>query len=280
MRKTISIILVLITSICTAQNERQSDQLYNQASQQFELKNYLEAAQLFEQAAELEKQNTSVSKDDLVVELQNAGTCYSFAGERLKAIKLLDEAYNLLVELKKVGEQASVLYSIIEIYQELNIKEKEEEIKYIKKVIELCKESSKTTELVLSYNKLAAIYKDLEQYDFAITYTRLAIPHCSKLSSKRLHAFTKNSHGENLMIYNEVDSAISMYSDAYSLYKEIDLKNDIAVVCNNLGIAYSDKYDYEKALEYNNQAIQLFHEIEDEKGLANSLNNTDKIYEN
>jgi len=281
MKKLLFIYLLgLVFVSINAQTKQQADQYYQEATNLYQQKKYLNAAELFSMSAEVEKQLEPISVDDLVLELQNAGMCYSLGGKRLKAIKVLDEVYNIYEKENKLNEQATVLYSIIEIYQELNIEEKDEEIKYIEKVIDLCKQSGKNVELVLSYNKLSAIYKDLEQYDKAIANTRSAIPYCDKIEKKQLIAFTYNNHAENLMVYNENDSALYFLTKSYNLYKELGIKNDIAVICNNLGIVNSALYKYEDALKYNNEAEALFTELKDNKGVANTINNTGKIYEN
>ena len=280
--KMLLFIALFLTAIfnCNAQTKQQADQYYNEATTLYQQKKYLAAAELFMKSAETERKTEQPSIDDLVLELQNAGMCYSQGGKRLKAIKILDEVYNIYEKENKLSEQATVLYSIIEIYQELNIEEKAEEIKYIEKVIGLCKQSNKNIELVLSYNKLAAIYKDLEQYDKAIKNTRSAIPVCTKIDKKQLIAFTYNNHAENLMIFDENDSALFYLEKSYRIYKELGIKNDIAVICNNLGIANSSLYKYNDALKYNNEAEQIFTELKDNKGVANTINNTGKIYEN
>lgn len=272
--------LLIITFSLKSQTKQEADKYYEEATILYQQKDYLQAAELFLKSAEIEKKLTDLSAGDLVLELQNAGICYSLANKRLQAIAILDEVYNIYEKENKLSEQATTLYSIIEIYQELNIEEKDEQIKYIEKVIDLCQKTDKNLELILSYNKLSAIYKDLEQFDKSIINTKKAVTLCSKIDKKQLIAYTYNNHAENLMTFNENDSALYYLNNSYLLYKELVLKNDIAVICNNLGIVNSAIYKYDDALKYNNEAELLFTELNDNRGIGNTINNTGKIYEN
>jgi|GEM_PF-1487987 len=276
----LGLISALSIKFLSAQTQQEADLYYSQATELYQQKQYLKAADLFEKSAIIEEQLKPINIESLVLELQNAGMCYAHANNKLKAIRILTRVYDIYEENKQIENQAVTLYSIIEIYEDLNIEEKSEEILYIEKVINLCIESHKYTELVLSYNKLAAIYKDLEQFDRAIENTRNAVNFCKKIDKTQLIAFTNNSHGEILLFFNENDSAVSFFDTAYSEYKKLNLENDIAVVCNNLGIAYSAIYKYDEALKYNNEAEELFTKLNDKNGLANTINNTGKIYEN
>lgn len=273
------LVLIFFQFKSISQTPQEADAFYNKAVEFYEKGDYINAAKMYEKAAEIEKQLTPLNSEDLAYELQNSGMCYMLGENNIKAIEKLNEAYLIFEDIEFISEQAQVLFTIIEIYQKLNIREKAEEIAYLKKAIILFEKAGDYAHSVLTFNKIAAIYKDLNQFDLALINTRRAVLACEKIENSHLIAYTKNNHGEILSFFNELDSAKVFFESAYEIYKNLNLKNDLGVVCNNLGIVNSELGNFEKAVENNNEAIICFNEINDKSGVANTYNNTAKIYE-
>lgn len=255
-----------------AQTAEEIDVLYENANQQAQQGNYGAAAELFEKCAIIEKKLSEVDSATLALELQNAGLCYHLSNKNSKAIPILQESYDIFEKTKSVNEQIAVLYLLIEVYQSLNITEKQLEIQSLNKLIELSKGTNNVKETVLSYNKISSIYSDMSQSDIAYLYTQQALPYLEKLDFKRLVAFAYNNHGNNCIAVGEMDSALFFLNKAYSIYKELNIPFDIAVVSSNMAAIYQSVNSFEMSDKYYNESLTQFTTAADKKGIANSLN--------
>ena len=68
------------------------------------------------------------------------------------------------------------------------------------------------------------------------------------------------------------------YNNSIHIFKELDNKPEIAKLFNNIGTIYKLFNNYKKSIEYYKNSLNIFKEIGDKKGIANTLNNIGVIY--
>lgn len=73
--------------------------------------------------------------------------------------------------------------------------------------------------------------------------------------------------------------AEAYYLDALHLASQNQVPDDIALVSNNLGIAYTRMEDWESAEEMLLQSVRIYHELEDINSWINSMDNLALLYE-
>jgi tetratricopeptide (TPR) repeat protein len=78
--------------------------------------------------------------------------------------------------------------------------------------------------------------------------------------------------------YSYPDSTIHYCVQAYELGKRIGLQKDLSRPLSFLGLAYTNQGDYQKSLEYHEQAIQTAAEQKDSVQLGHSYNNLGRMF--
>jgi len=64
------------------------------------------------------------------------------------------------------------------------------------------------------------------------------------------------------------------------IFREVKDRSGEATTLNNIGSAYDNLSQYEKALEYYAQALPIRREVKDRQGEANTLTNISTAYDN
>ncbi|MBN2522273.1 MAG: tetratricopeptide repeat protein [Bacteroidales bacterium] len=85
------------------------------------------------------------------------------------------------------------------------------------------------------------------------------------------------------IVYEEMskaDEAIEYYNIALEFSRNADDKTYTPVILNNIGVVYMDlKEDYSKAQNYFEQALAIFSELQEKRGISNIYNNIGEIHE-
>jgi tetratricopeptide (TPR) repeat protein len=76
----------------------------------------------------------------------------------------------------------------------------------------------------------------------------------------------------------DYESAISFHQQSLEIFQEIGDRSGIAASFNNLGNAYHSQGDYESAISFHQQSLEIFQQIGDRSGIATSFNNLGNAY--
>jgi len=76
----------------------------------------------------------------------------------------------------------------------------------------------------------------------------------------------------------ELKKAIDYYNEALNYYRNLDSIKNIADVKNSIGRVYEKTSDYDKALSYYLESLKIREKIKDKKGIASSFNSIGLIY--
>lgn len=88
-----------------------------------------------------------------------------------------------------------------------------------------------------------------------------------------------NNLGSAYLEISEFDKAIETIDKTIAIAEKINYKRGLAFAYNNAGIVYDYKSDYIKSLDYHNQALKLRKELGDQKGISASYGNMAIVYE-
>ncbi len=148
-------------------------------------------------------------------------------------------------------------------------------------LVEIYKKLKDDKRLATTYNSLGVVNKNLGNYDEAVKYYIEA----SKIHEKRKDSIplarTLSNLGNVYFYYGkDLQKAIVNYDKALSIFRSKDQKREIGMNLNNLGLLYSNEKikDYEKALDYLNEAEQIFKKINFLYGLATTYQHKGRIY--
>ena len=79
-------------------------------------------------------------------------------------------------------------------------------------------------------------------------------------------------------LFSQPDSALILAKQLFDFSVNIDYKKGMALGLNLQGIAYHNKNDYSKSLDYSKRSLQISEDLEDKKQIASKLHNIGSIY--
>mgnify|MGYP001048328494 FL=1 len=139
-------------------------------------------------------------------------------------------------------------------------------------------------DITKSLNNVGIVYKELGQYEDALTYLKQALEMVQVLYSGN-HSEAANFLNNIGMVYyesNQPQEALRYFQQAFEMGKALYVGNhvNIARFLNNLGIAYRGLGQYEDALTYLKQALEMVQALYsgNHSEAANFLNNIGMVY--
>ncbi|OFY62846.1 MAG: hypothetical protein A3H98_09765 [Bacteroidetes bacterium RIFCSPLOWO2_02_FULL_36_8] len=146
--------------------------------------------------------------------------------------------------------------------------------------------SGDTTRINL-LNLLTAELINAGEYGQAMIYADEAVILCEKLFSTKnnlsaiININKATAYNNMGMIYSDksdYDKALKFYLKALLVYEKLGNKNGVSDSYNNIANIHTYKSDYNKALEYYLKALSIYKEVDNKKGIAASYNNIGSIH--
>lgn len=89
-----------------------------------------------------------------------------------------------------------------------------------------------------------------------------------------------NVQGTSFLMRSDFNRAMGYYKECLDLCQEISDKNVMARVLNNIGVIHSNQGNFAMALDHHQRSLALKQEISDSNGMAGSMNNIGLIFMN
>lgn len=130
------------------------------------------------------------------------------------------------------------------------------------------------------YNK-GLVYFNQSDYKNAISNTKEAYLAFKEVSDSVLMAKMLNSIALNYMYLSDYPSALSKYFEALIIHRRLNdtVSNGFAAVNANIGLQYTRLEKFDKAIEYNKIALEIYETTKYQYGLANCLTNIGNAYD-
>lgn len=187
---------------------------------------------------QLYKHGLDLADKDPQLAYAMAQNCEKFAQDS-RSQKHIAFGYNLLsVLFTKKGEYKKALM-------------------YIEKYLAVQKALNNSLGLAISYRNLGNIYLRLKQFQKAEDYFLLALNYYNSVNNKAEVANELINLGVTKHQQRQLDAALQDYEKALQTGKELNDYEIKAICLNNLAQIFSDKGNYEKALAYNYDALEL-----------------------
>jgi tetratricopeptide (TPR) repeat protein len=130
-------------------------------------------------------------------------------------------------------------------------------LQYFERYMAAAKAMNDPAALGIAYRNLGNIYLRLEEFEKAEYYWLLALEHYNKLNNKTEVANELINLGVLKHEQNQLDAAFRNYEKALETGKELN-NYEIKEIClNNMAQIFFDQGNYEKALAYNYEALEL-----------------------
>jgi tetratricopeptide (TPR) repeat protein len=123
-------------------------------------------------------------------------------------------------------------------------------------------------------------YLSLGDNKLSLTYYEKALGIAKSASLQKEIAMVSIKIGNYYNINSVYDKALQYDLDALKIYKTIDNKPGLSDTYHNIGIVYFYLGNLDKSLDFTQKALQIREELNDKLGISKSLNNVAMIYRN
>lgn len=114
--------------------------------------------------------------------------------------------------------------------------------------------------------------------DSAFYFAQLQYDFAKTKREKDYMTSALNLQGISFYLVGDYDEAIEYYFQALELYTEIGNKGGMGAALNNIGTVYLEKGDYDNAIKYLMGSLKVEESIGNQEGVADSYNNIGLIY--
>lgn len=142
---------------------------------------------------------------------------------------------------------------------------------YFQECIKLCHERKYYTELAKAYIGLGVTHHELGELDKVIEWNEKVIELCSNIGDIRLKGYGYSNASEVLAKKMELAKALEYANNALDIFTKLDEKPMIGLVFMNFGIIHKNKNDFDKSKHYFEKSISVLKEFNVPYYLADSL---------
>ncbi|MDJ1183383.1 tetratricopeptide repeat protein [Roseofilum casamattae] len=130
-----------------------------------------------------------------------------------------------------------------------------------------------------NYRHSASKFLERRGYNFLLVELYLQL--VQHLPNRQNWRYTASLTSLGIAYYSlgEYQKAIDYHQQSLQICEEIGDLSGIAASLNNLGSAYDSLGEYQKAIDYYQQSLDIFREIGDRSGIAASFNNLGSAYD-
>ena len=166
-----------------------------------------------------------------------------------------------------------------QLFKEVVVNEPLQAKKYAEEALEISEKIKFLPGIAESADNIGNVYYDQGAFVQALEYFNKSIRNKEKLGNKIQISKAYNKLGNAYVRKGDRDVALSYYNKSLNLSKEIGYNRGVIACLTNLGNFYNSKKkaDYDKALEYHLQAIQV-EGVPDKKVLAYNFNRIGDLY--
>jgi tetratricopeptide (TPR) repeat protein len=259
-----------------AQNFEQTEKYSNQANSLFDEGKFIEAAQMYEKAAEEVKAWTTPEPSILATLLSSAGYCYVKAHLWDEAIRNLEQALEIR---RKLGDKRIIardlediggIYSALGKYK--NAKDFFEESRAIRESL------GDQNELAITLSELGRIYDRLRLYKKAINCFEQATTILRALGNDK--DLTKALQGLGWLhnTLGETDTAIKYLEDSLRISRALGNEREVASILSDIGSVCVRRSEYYEAIRYFEEALNINSYLMDQQAMASNLKEIGGVY--
>jgi CHAT domain-containing protein/tetratricopeptide (TPR) repeat protein len=254
----------------------QADRLLQQGIQQYNISQFREAAQSWQQALDLYQEIND--RSGIAKNLLNLGNVYDSLGEYEKAIDYFQRSLSITEEIGDRFSVSKALNNLGIVYNSLG--EYGKAIDYYQRSLTIYQEINDPKGISYALNNLGIVYDSLGEYEKAIDYYQRSLAITEEIGDPKGISYALNNLGEVYRNLGEYEKAIDYYQRSLAITEEIGDPKGISLAVNNLGIVYRNLGEYEKAIDYYQSSLAITEEIGDPQVTSYALNNLGLVYEN
>ncbi|MDP2277949.1 MAG: tetratricopeptide repeat protein, partial [Nitrospirota bacterium] len=144
--------------------------------------------------------------------------------------------------------------------------------------LDIQKKQNLRFDMAATLTNIGAFYKELNQYDKALSYFEESLKISRELDYSAGIATNLNNIGNVYADLGKSDNALSYYQQSLEIDKRLNRPHKIAITLNNIGMEYFRLNQHEKALYYLNEALKIEKKLNNPHYIADRLNNIGAVY--
>ena len=253
--------------------EPEADRLLEQGNQQFNISQFREALQSWEQALTIYREIGSRAGE--ANSLGNFGTAYNSLGQFYKAIEFLEQSLEIS---RKIGDRLAEANSLDNLgISYYSLGQYHEAIKFYQKSLKISRKIGDCQAKANSLGNLGNTYQALGEYNRAIGFYQKSLKISREIGDRQGEAKSLGNLGNAYNYLEQYHTAIEFIEQQLEISLEIQDRQGEAMSLGNLGNAYQYLGQYHKAIEFHEQSLLIERKIENRVGESISLNNLGKI---
>jgi len=189
--------------------------------------------------------------------LLNIGVIYINRGDYSKALISYNQSIDIFKQIDFKLGVANSLLNIASIYLDKN--DLKESLIFVSKSLAIYEKIDDKGGIAYSFDILGSIYADKNDFNNAFDYYSRSLKISESIKDMKLMASTLL----NLAIIHiyDYDKKLDYNFRALSICKQIENKNGIGMILNNIGSYYQDMGNYKEALDYFVQSSSIFTDL-------------------
>ena len=254
--------------------EPEADRLLEQGNQQFNISQFREALQSWEQALTIYREIGNRQGEG--ASLGNLGTAYNSLGQYHRAIKFLKQSLEISREIGDRPAEANSLGNLGIGYYSLGQYHKA--IKFYQQYLEISREIGDRQGEANSLGNLGNAYEALGQYHTAIEFYQKSLKISREIRDRQGEAMSLGNLGNAYNSLGQYHRAIEFHKQYLEISRKIGYRQGEAMSLGNLGNAYDSLGQFHRAIEFHQLSLEIEREIGNRQGEANSLSSLGNTY--
>ncbi|MEP6580652.1 tetratricopeptide repeat protein [Microcoleus vaginatus GB2-A3] len=255
--------------------EAEADRLFEQGIQQFNITQFREALQSWEQALTIYREIGY--RQGEANSLGNLGNAYDSLGQYHRAIEFHEQSLEIEREIGNRQGEANSLGDLGIAYKSLG--QYQRAIAFHEQSLEISGEIGYRQGEANSLGNLGNAYHSLGQYHRAIEFHQQCLEIKREIGDRQGEAASLGNLGNASYSLGEYHRAIAFHQKYLEISREIGYRQGEAISLGSLGNASYSLGQYHRALEFHEQDLEISREIGYRQGEAASLGNLGNAYD-
>jgi CHAT domain-containing protein/Tfp pilus assembly protein PilF len=259
-----------------AMAEVEANQLLQQGIQQFNVSQFREALQSWEQALDIYREIGDRAGEGGA--LVNLGSAYYSLGDYQQAIDFYEQRLAIAREIGDRAGEGKALGGLGNAY--LSLGDYQQAIDLYEQQLVITREIGDRAGEGNALNNLGEAYRNLGDYQQAIDLYEQALALFRELGGRAEEGGILGNLGIAYANLGDYQQAIDLYEQQLVITREIGDRAGEGRTLGNLGIVYRNLGDYQQAIDFYEQSLAIAREIGDRAGEGRALGNLGIAYAN
>jgi CHAT domain-containing protein/tetratricopeptide (TPR) repeat protein len=252
----------------------EADRLLQQGIQQFNISQFREALQSWEQALAIYRDIQDRGGEGRA--LRNLGIAYRNLGNYRQAIDFHEQHLAIVREIGDRAREVLTLNNIGSMYDRLGDYPKA--LEFFQQELALRREMGDHIGEGTTLSNIGIIYSNLSNYPKALESYQQALNIFHEIGDRAGEGTTLTGIGLTYYRLGDYPKALEFYQQALVISREIGDRAGEGTTLTGIGVVYSNFGDYSRALEFYQQALIIFREIGDPAAEGTTLGNFGQLY--